>query len=98
MPTSELPDGELITAVRAAVGTALDATLDPAQDELALNALYERYDSLAVLDTVGAIEKAFGVSIDLVDDDLRTTFASIATIEKLVRSKREDQALLAGGF
>lgn len=98
MTKFDLPDAELTAAVRAAVGEALDTTLDPAQDAQSLNILYERYDSLAVIDTVGAIEKTFGISIDLVDDDLRTTFASVAAIEKLVRTKRDDQALLAGGF
>ncbi|MGJ7416175.1 hypothetical protein ACWDUX_14415 [Streptomyces sp. NPDC003444] len=91
-------DSELRPRIRAAVGEVLRTDLRPEADDTPLGQTYEQYDSLAVLDTVGLIERAFDVSVDLVDDDLRTTFVSVASIERLVRRKQADQAVLGGGF
>lgn len=85
-------------AVRTVLSALLELELDPAQDGKDLSTLHERYDSLAVLDAVGEIEKAFSVSIDLVDDDLRSTFVSVASITALVRRKQEDAKLLESAF
>ncbi|WP_426361966.1 hypothetical protein [Streptomyces sp. E-08] len=84
--------------IREIVGRLVHADLDPAADAVALGSRYEQYDSLTVLDTVGLVEQEFGVSVDLVDDDLRATFASVTSIEQLVRRKLADQAVLSGGF
>ncbi|MGW0028718.1 hypothetical protein ACWDXD_02655 [Streptomyces sp. NPDC003314] len=91
-------ESELRSRIRAAVGEVLRTDLRPEADDTPLGQTYEQYDSLAVLDTVGLIERAFDVSVDLVDDDLRTTFVSVASIERLVRRKQADQAVLGGGF
>ncbi|GAB3797007.1 hypothetical protein [Micromonospora zhanjiangensis] len=47
-----------------------------------------------MLDCVGLIEQRFDVSVDLVEDDLRSTFASVAAIAALVARKQSDQAVL----
>ncbi|NYI06948.1 hypothetical protein [Allostreptomyces psammosilenae] len=88
----------LRSRVRAAVAAVLRVTLDPERDAEPLAALFEQYDSLAVLDTVGEVERVFGVAVDLVDDDPRTSFASVAAIADLVRRKQADDAVLGGGF
>jgi hypothetical protein len=93
-----MTDVQITDAIRSAIGEIVGATLDPAQDATPLNSLYERYDSLAVIDSVVRIEEALNVSVDLVQDDLRSTFASISAIERLVRGKLADQAVLGSGF
>ncbi|MER5865157.1 hypothetical protein [Kitasatospora sp. NPDC002040] len=81
--------------LRAALAALLDHPLDPADDEASLADLApERYDSLGVLDAVGLVERDFGVSVDLVVDDLRSTFFSVASIAALVDRKRRDAAVL----
>ncbi|MGW3891955.1 hypothetical protein ACWD69_24970 [Micromonospora chokoriensis] len=86
------------TEVRSVLATLLGSDLDPTQDESQLNEVSSRYDSLMVLDAVGAVEQAFDVAIDLVEDDLRTSFASVATIATLVTAKRADAAVLKSDF
>jgi acyl carrier protein len=83
---------------RLVISELLEVALDPANDQRALVEAHHRYDSLAVLDAVGRVEQAFGVRVDLVDDDLRTTFVSIASIAELVERKLADQAALASDF
>jgi acyl carrier protein len=84
----------LLTAVREAVAALLSTPLSPQHDGEALADLAPEYDSLGVLDCVGAIEERFGVSVDLVDDDLRVTFRSVASIAALVERKLSDAAIL----
>jgi acyl carrier protein len=91
--TSDLRD-----RVRAAISELLEVTLDPTDDDQLLAEMHPRYDSLAVLDAVGRVEQVFNVAIDLVDDDLRTTFASIASIAALVDRKLTDRATLEDQF
>jgi acyl carrier protein len=91
--TSDLRD-----RVRAAISELLEVTLDPTYDDQLLAEMHPRYDSLAVLDAVGRVEQVFNVAIDLVDDDLRTTFASIASIAALVDRKLTDRATLEDQF
>ncbi|MFJ1703646.1 hypothetical protein [Kitasatospora sp. NPDC088346] len=82
-------------SLRAALTTLLGHPLAPADDEVSLAEIVpERYDSLGVLDAVGLVEKEFGVPVDLVVDDLRSTFFSVATIAALVERKRRDAAVL----
>ncbi|HTI23694.1 MAG TPA: hypothetical protein VL652_22040 [Kutzneria sp.] len=77
--------------VRTMAGELLAVTLTPEQDEILLNDLEpERYNSLGVLDFVASIEQEFGVSIEVVDDDLEVTFRSVATISTLVDRKLAD--------
>ncbi|MGC4805377.1 hypothetical protein [Micromonospora sp. DT233] len=92
------PIASLRAEVRSVLGGLLDSDLDPTHDELTLSDLNPRYDSLMVLDAVGTIEQTFDVSIDLVEDDLRNTFASVAGIAALVAGKRADASVLAGDF
>jgi acyl carrier protein len=81
--------------VRAVVSELLGRDLSRREDQTALADLEpDRYDSLGVLDCVAAIEQRFGVEIDLVDDDLRVTFRSVASITDLVRRRLADQTAL----
>jgi acyl carrier protein len=90
-------DHDLRGEVRDAVSGLLGMPLTAGQDELLLADLAPgRYDSLGVLDCVGRIEERFEVPIDLVSDDLRSTFASVAAIAGLVARKRHDLAVLQG--
>ncbi len=90
---------ELLDEVRATLSEQLDITITPDQDNALLAEVAPgRYDSLAVIDCVGVIEQRFDVSIDLVDDDLRTTFASVSAIAGLVTRKRHDLAVLRAGL
>jgi acyl carrier protein len=92
MSTETNPD-DLRGQVRALAGELLGMTLTAAQDDLPL-AEIGPYDSLRVLDCVAAVEDRFAVSVDLVDDDLRVTFRSVAAIGALVRRKRADARAL----
>jgi acyl carrier protein len=97
-----LESGDLTTdardRTRLVISELLEATLDAANDRQALVDAHPRYDSLAVLDAVGRVEQAFGIRVDLVDDDLRTTFVSIESIAALVERKLADQVALASDF
>jgi acyl carrier protein len=84
----------LLPAVRESVAALLSIPLSPEDDDKALADLAPEYDSLGVLDCVGAIEQRFGVSVDLLDDDLRVTFRSVASIAGLVERKLHDAAIL----
>ncbi|WP_371493720.1 hypothetical protein OG871_01635 [Kitasatospora sp. NBC_00374] len=82
-------------SLREALAALLGHPLAAADDEVSLAEIVpERYDSLGVLDAVGLVEKEFGVSVDLVVDDLRSTFFSVAAIAALVDRKRRDAAVL----
>ncbi len=90
-----MTDVDLHAAVRALISECIATTLDPADDDVVLSEAHPAFDSLAVIDAVGAVEQRFGVSIDLVEDDLRRTFASITAIAELVAAKRADSQALA---
>jgi acyl carrier protein len=86
---------DVIADVRESVAALLNVTLIPDRDETPLAEIApERYDSLGVLDCVGTIEQRFAVSVDLIEDDLRTTFRSVAAIAGLVKRKLNDAAAL----
>jgi acyl carrier protein len=90
-----MTDAGLTAAVRESVAALLDTDLRPDRDNDTLAEIApDRYDSLGVLDCVGMIEQRFGVSVDLVEDDLRTTFRSVAAIAALVERKLHDAAVL----
>lgn len=90
-------DGGLRMAVRESVAALVEYPLQPSQDEDTIAEIVpQRYDSLGVLDCVGMVEQRFGVSIDLVEDDLRVTFATVASITALVEQKLRDAAVLGG--
>lgn len=89
---------DVAEAIRGALGEVLGTTLLPEDDDVPLAERHERYDSLAVIDAVGAVEQALRVSIDLVDDDLRSSFASVASIERLVARKKADLSVLDSAF
>ncbi|MET9954792.1 acyl carrier protein [Streptomyces sp. NPDC006339] len=91
-------DAEIADRVRSAVRSVVGSELAPADDALELAPRFDAYDSLGVLDCVGAVEREFGIAVDLVDDDLRTTFVSVAAISALVRRKLDDQAVLGAAF
>ncbi|GAA2591931.1 hypothetical protein GCM10010435_83290 [Winogradskya consettensis] len=90
-----MTDTELRNAVRDTVSGLLEQVLTAEQDDSPLAGLAPgRYDSLGVLDCVGLVEERFDVEIDLVSDDLRSTFASVAAIAALIGRKRRDQSVL----
>lgn len=90
-------DEGLRLAVRESVAALVECPLLPSQDEDAIAEIApQRYDSLGVLDCVGMVEQRFGVSIDLVEDDLRVTFLSVASITALIERKLRDAAVLGG--
>ncbi|MGC9665119.1 hypothetical protein ACNTMW_01025 [Planosporangium sp. 12N6] len=90
-----MTDADLTAAVRDCVAGLLAVPLAAGHDTVALAEIApERYDSLGVLDCVGAVEQRFGIAVDLVEDDLRTTFRSVAAIAALVERKRHDAAVL----
>ncbi|NRQ37774.1 acyl carrier protein [Nonomuraea sp. NN258] len=81
--------------VRTLVSRLLGADLTPAQDELPLAGIDpDKYDSLGVLDCVAGVEQELGISVDLVDDDLRVTFRSVASIAALAGRKLADARAL----
>jgi acyl carrier protein len=92
----ETPSADaLLVEIREQLSALLETPLTPDDDELALAELVpERYDSLGVLECVGMVEQRFDVVVDLLADDLRTTFRSIASIAALVERKRADAAVL----
>lgn len=90
-----MPNGDLRDEVRTVIAELIAEPLDPNDDEVVLSGAHTQFDSLAVLDAVGAVEQRFEVSIDLVEDDLRRTFASVRTITELVAAKRADGQALA---
>ena len=47
-----------------------------------------------MLDCVASVEDEFDIAIDLVDDDLRVTFRSVASISELVRRRLADDDVL----
>jgi acyl carrier protein len=97
--TAPITKPAAIARIRELLSAALDRELRAEHDAAALRELFpERYDSLAVLDAVGAVETEFGIEIDLVNDDLRRTFSSVATISELVTRKQRDRAVLDEAF
>lgn len=77
------------------VFVSLEPLIDEANDQKPLREqLGSQYDSLRVLECVGAIEDVFKIDIDIIDDDLLRTFQSVSTIQELVELKLADiQAL-----
>jgi acyl carrier protein len=69
------------------LGGMLDGLSDDAQLTEALGALY---DSLAAMETISAVEEEFGLIVDLVNDDVRHWFASIARMTQFVAERLED--------
>ncbi|MFF1611588.1 acyl carrier protein [Amycolatopsis sp. NPDC058278] len=90
MTTEEIREG-----VRTALAGVLGVELDAAQDDTPLADIApEKYDSLGVLDCVAKLEQAFGISVDLVEDHLLTTFRSVGSITALIERKRHDAEVL----
>lgn len=86
---------ETRTVVRAVLSAQLDQELTVATDDTPLIEIdADRYDSLGVLDCVAEIERRFGISIDLIEDDLVTNFRSVSTIGALVERKVHDARVL----
>ena len=95
MPLDTPSADALLTEIREGLSALLETPLTPADDELALAELVpDRYDSLGVLECVGMVEGRFDITVDLLADDLRTTFHSVASIVALVERKRADAAVL----
>lgn len=52
------------------------------------------YDSLTALECVGAIEQEFGITIDLIEDDVMYNFQSVNNIQAFVVKKLADNYAL----
>jgi acyl carrier protein len=79
-----------------ALEPVLGGRVEPRDDGRPLRDVVELgYDSATALACVLAVEEAFAVQIDVVDDDLTSTFESIASIAALVAGKLTDKLALA---
>ena len=81
--------------VRVALQAMFEVRLPPEHDGEPLRDVPELdYDSATVMECVTLMEEEFGIEIDDVDDDLRVTFRSIASIAGLVVLKLVDRTAL----
>ncbi|RPF20744.1 acyl carrier protein [Myceligenerans xiligouense] len=88
--TTTLVD-EIRTVLREQLGEGVERV---GQDELLAEALGDRYDSLAALEAVSAVESHFEIDVDFVSHDVRHTFATIGRIATFVRDELEDRERL----
>jgi acyl carrier protein len=91
----EITDGVLLEKVRTVLRGRLGAeigTLD-ADANLAL-ALGERYDSLAVMECVAALEGEFDFEVDFVAHDVRHWFSTLGRMAQFIGGELEDRAVL----
>lgn len=84
----------LRAALRPTLGSEVD-TLDG--DVELVDALGERYDSLAALECVSQVEDAFGFEVDFVAHDVRFWFSTLNRMERFVAEALEDQRELTRG-
>jgi acyl carrier protein len=56
------------------------------------------YDSMTALECVGAIEQEFGVTIDMIEDDVMYNFQSVENIQAFVEKKLADNYALEQSF
>ncbi|CAM5597424.1 MULTISPECIES: acyl carrier protein [Streptomyces] len=94
--SSVIPDSaEILTRLRAALSVPLgDAVQGVAEDADLTEALGERYDSLAAMECITAVETQFGVEVDFVADDVRHIFSTLSRITEFVQGRLEDDAAL----
>ncbi len=95
---NQIDDAEILQRIRAVLRERLgdDITTLDADTGLA-QALGERYDSLAAMECITAIEEAFDVEVDFVAHDVRHSFSTLARMTEFVRAQLEDRALLRSG-
>lgn len=87
--TQQNPD-DLDQRIRAALaGVVGDPAYRIAPDAELRDGL-ERYDSLAAVETITAIENAFGITVDVVEDDVRHWFSSVERMTQFVSERLED--------
>lgn len=82
---------EIRTVLREHLGEGVECV---AQDDLLAESLGDRYDSLAALETVSALESHFEIGVDFVSHDVRHTFATLGRIATFVHHEREDRERL----
>lgn len=88
-------DIEIATRIRSVLSRTLGDEvhrLDPDAD--LAQAVGERYDSLAAMECIAAVEGEFDVEVDFVAHDVRYWFATVARMTRFVRGELEDRALL----
>ncbi|MCC5670643.1 acyl carrier protein [Nostoc sp. CHAB 5784] len=56
------------------------------------------YDSMTALECVSAIEQEFGVTIDMIEDDVMYNFQSVENIQAFVEKKLADNYALEQSF
>jgi acyl carrier protein len=88
--------GDLLARVRRAYADALRLPCEDVPIEAELReAVGDRYDSLAAVECVAAVESEFGIEVDFVADDVRYWFSSVANTAEFVARRLADQATLA---
>lgn len=94
MTGSHTPE-DVSVRIRQVIATTIGVDVDPvdAREDLA-EALGGRYDSLAALEVVTAVEGEFGIEVDFVSDDVRHWFSTIDRIAEFVGERIEDLAAL----
>jgi acyl carrier protein len=85
--------------VREVLAGVFGQTLDGWDAKALLRDIPEiRYDSMSALECLGAIEQEFGITIDIVEDDVTYNFQSVGTIVTLVKRKLADREALGDDF
>jgi acyl carrier protein len=91
-------EDEIRARVRNTLSGCLGETVDDVADAADLReTLGERYDSLAAMECISAVENTFSIEVDFVVDDVRYWFATVDRIVQFVTHRLEDSTTLAGG-
>jgi acyl carrier protein len=81
--------------VRKTLSEVFNQPIDKQYDQTSLQEIPNiDYDSLTALECVGAIEEEFGITIDMIEDDVMYNFQSIKNISTLVQRKVADNNAL----
>lgn len=90
-PTDQDITRRLRTVLTGTLG--VDITPIPEGSDLA-DSVGPRYDSLAALEVVTAVENEFGIEVDFVADDIRHSFSTLERMTRFVSARLEDSAAL----
>ncbi|NET90193.1 MAG: acyl carrier protein [Kamptonema sp. SIO1D9] len=81
--------------VRKTLSEVFNQSIDKQYDQTSLQEIPNiDYDSLTALECVGAIEEEFGITINIIEDDVMYNFQSIKNISTLVQKKVADNNTL----
>ena len=95
MSTTATNNQEITLRLRTVLTRTLgvDITSIPAEGNL-VDTVGPRYDSLAALEVITAVENEFGVEVDFVADDIRHSFSTLEHMTRFVSGRLEDSAAL----